>query len=158
MKEEWRPCVGFERYEVSNLGQVRNRRTKKLKKCHMVHNRLGVDFITGYETGNSIGTTAYVHILVAQAFLDKKIEGNCLVIHKDGDVLNNCVDNLEYIPYLRYFNNMRMCKKVRCVETGEVYSSIRACSRDMHISCMTISNCAKGKQDCTRKGYHFEFV
>lgn len=47
--------------------------------------------------------------------------------------------------------------KVRCVETGIVYSSINKCSKATHISKVCITKCIDGDID-SAKGLHFERV
>ena len=47
--------------------------------------------------------------------------------------------------------------RVRCIETGRVYSSIRECSRDMNISQPVLSSYLAYPVG-TVKGYHFEKI
>lgn len=63
-------------------------------------------------------------------------------------------EKMEAITELAAIKNR---KKVRCDDTGEIYSSIRAASVATGISRANISNCAHGryKQAC---GQHWSFV
>lgn len=93
MKELWKPVPDYEGlYEVSNYGRVKNSLTGQI--------------MTG--TINSYGYRVYRlskgqnrkdfkgHRMVALAFLPT-IPGKNDVNHKDGDKLNNSVDNLEWV-------------------------------------------------------------
>lgn len=90
--ETWKPVKDYEElYEVSSLGRVRAIKTNKLLK----------KFITNkyYSCGLSRkGHTKHlkVHRMVASSFIPN---GNNYpqVNHIDGDKLNNCVNNLEWV-------------------------------------------------------------
>ena len=92
MKQEiWRPVVGFEKYyEISSYGRLRSLpRLKILKIDKAVLNGYKI-----YPLRQKYGR--HIHRLVAIAFIPnprKKPQVN----HKDGDKLNNFVDNIERV-------------------------------------------------------------
>lgn len=102
--ETWRTIKGYEKYEVSNYGNVRSKdriifrkdgKTMRLNSVHLksIEDRKGYLHVSLY---NDKGIkTPPIHRLVAIAFIDN---GNNLpqVNHIDGNKKNNCVDNLEW--------------------------------------------------------------
>lgn len=105
---KWRPVVGFEgKYEVSDIGMVRSLDRRIPFKCrwgHIVMRRhagrlLGLERNTsGYfyvRLGKRL-LPSLIHGLVAAAFIGRRPAG-MQVNHKDGNKLNNCVENLEYV-------------------------------------------------------------
>lgn len=100
MNEIWKPVSINEIYEVSNYGNVRSK--DRMVSCHKVHLRKvsgkilsGTVAATGYLQFGINGKSVLAHRLVAEAFIPK-IDGNEHVNHKDGNKLNNHVDNLEW--------------------------------------------------------------
>ena len=90
-KEIWKPVVGFENYyEVSSLGNVRRKKSGRLRR---------IDFAQNYPTVllsvNGKHHTFRVHRLVAKAFLEP-VEGKSHVNHKNGNHADNRVCNLEW--------------------------------------------------------------
>lgn len=74
-------------YEASDLGEIRNRKTKRVLKQFR-----GKD---GYYRTQFDGKTRLVHREIANAFL-YAIDGKDFINHKDGDKSNNSVNNLEW--------------------------------------------------------------
>lgn len=105
MKEEWRPCKGYEGfYEVSNMGRVRSiavysakygkvieRKTPRLHKLET--SRDGYKRLTLSMYGDH--KHWFVHRLVALAFIPNP-ENLPFINHKDEDTKNNNVSNLEW--------------------------------------------------------------
>lgn len=87
MLEEWRDAPGFEgRLQVSSYGRVRSLRVLSVPPTS-----------TGYRAMKfAKERQRYVHELVAAAFIGVRPVGYD-VNHKDGNKLNNCPENLEYI-------------------------------------------------------------
>lgn len=90
MKEIWRDVPDHELYQVSNLGKVRNKKTKKILKATIEKGYSKLWFVE-----NKKKKTKYIHRLVASAFIPNP-NNYREVNHKDNDPSNNCVENLEW--------------------------------------------------------------
>lgn len=165
MMIEWRPVPEFEDlYEVSNTGEVRSlckrfgNETRILKAGVGSRGYLNV---TLCRKGQQ--KTVNIHRLVATVFIPNPDNLPC-VNHKDENKRNNAVDNLEWCSY--YDNNVygqrlvKSAKKrgipVRCIETGIVYPSSLAASRETGLHASKITLCCHGRRKTTG-GCHWEF-
>ena len=93
MIEIWKIIPGFTRYEVSNLGNLKNIKTKKILKFSLICNY----YIVSIYRDDNNRFNQRVHRLVAMAFLpNPDPENKTTVNHKDHNTLNNCVTNLEW--------------------------------------------------------------
>lgn len=90
MKEEWKILDEFPMYEISNTGKVRNKKTKKEKKQRI--NKKG-NYEVSIINKNDIQKVMNISKLVAMCFLKNPKNYN-LVYHKDGNKLNNSINNL----------------------------------------------------------------
>lgn len=95
--EQWKPVVYKNvvqgRYEVSNYGNVRNAKTKKLMKIHIKDN-LYKHILLYTDEGKQI--TCLIHRLVATAFVPGRTETRNIINHIDGNPANNHESNLEW--------------------------------------------------------------
>lgn len=92
MKEEKR-IPGFEEYSITPEGKVYSyKRKERVEKCPIIkHGYYTVQFQkNGYPYIRSIA------MLVANAFIPKPDLAK-MIRHKDGDLSNNRVDNLEWV-------------------------------------------------------------
>ncbi|UOX39211.1 HNH homing endonuclease [Enterococcus phage 47] len=120
LEGDWKPIEGFPNYSVSLKGEVVNNRTGRMLKARINHN--------GYKSLSlGAGNSFRVHRLVLSTF--SPIDGweELTVNHIDGDKLNNCLDNLEWLTLEDnkkhyYDNNKRIL--VFDDATGEVLEEV----------------------------------
>jgi hypothetical protein len=87
----WKTIEGFENYEVSDNGEVRNKKTGRVLK----NSAAPIGYLRVNLRANNQSYTRYVHRLVALNFL----EGEGEVNHIDGNKSNNNVKNLEWVSH-----------------------------------------------------------
>lgn len=109
--ELWKQIKGFSDYEISSHGNIRSiERTKKFKNGRIVHfsqkkktQRIhpGNGFLmTDLIDNSGKKKTIYPHKLVASAFIkNDHPRKNKVVIHLDGNLQNNKVENLKWSSY-----------------------------------------------------------
>ena len=167
MEEHWKVIKEFPRYEVSDLGNVRNRKTKHLKAFRTDND--------GYKkvTLMTITDRKYYHLktvhrLVAETFLGGP-HPDLQVNHKNGIKDDNRLENLEWVTPSQnvkhaYDTKLRRpsggrgpIRPVRIVETGIVYSNLKECADFIKCSPGTVSRCVRGECS-TVKGYHLEYA
>ena len=92
--EVWKDIPHYEgRYQASTLGNIRSIKRTKLTKGYISNGGYRMTCMT-----NAFGKVKYElwHRLIALTFIPQ-IEGKTDVNHKDGNKLNNSVDNLEWV-------------------------------------------------------------
>lgn len=151
MKENWKDIAGYEgAYQISNFGRVKSLEREvsirlfnigltKRKVPELI--RKQIIYKNGY-AGVQLHKQQKVklhliHRLVAQAFIPNP-ENKPEVNHKNGDKLNNCVENLEWVTASENEQHSRkvlgnVCgntpRRVRCVETRVEYDSMSDAGR-----------------------------
>lgn len=178
MEEIWKEIPGYEDYyEVSNLGNFRSKdriikyksdglRKYPGKPLKIEQMQDGYCRIVLMKDGNKVRYMC--HRLVAQTFIPI-VEGKTFINHIDGNRSNNKVSNLEWctqseneqhsINILGKTMKGKTCpKKIKCIETGVVYKSIREL-------CKTLGNgaCNEGvmkalKANRPYHNYTFELI
>ena len=90
--ESWKKIDNYDNYMISNLGNIKNiKRNKLLSPSKNTWGYLGVLL---HKNGDK--KRYQMHRLVANAFIPN-LENKKEVNHKDGNKLNNHVDNLEWV-------------------------------------------------------------
>lgn len=150
MEEIWKPVAikGFEsKYEVSNLGKVKSIGTYNTCKKGILTPMIDT---SGYEHvilfNNGIKKDISVHRLVALTFISNPEELR-YVNHKDENVRNNNVENLEWCTNaynIAYSLGKSVKQYSKKGELIEVFNTIADASKKLNIPTTNISKCCKG--------------
>lgn len=103
MTEEWRLCEMFPMYEVSNFGNVRNAKSKRLRRAADRYGHRQVLLIVVKGRKRRFATIAR---LVLMAFKPEDM-GLTKWWHIDGDKTNDHVDNIKWVTW----NELRKLRK-----------------------------------------------
>lgn len=165
--EEWKTIDGFPDYEVSIYGEVYSKRTGKILSA----GDSGQGYALVVLCDKDGMHTKKIHRLVAEAFIPNPLN-KPHVNHKDTCKRNNRVTNLEWNTVsenmkhayahglIKIPDNFGAPKrKVRIVETGQVFESISDCARYLGVNSSRnhIGDCLNGKRN-TCYGFHYEEV
>ena len=158
--EEWKLSKKYTNYEMSTKGKIRNAKTGKILKTHI--NKYGYEQVSLRH--NNKPKTLLVHKLIADTFIEGDHTG-LDIVHKNSDRTKNELANLEYktrkeIARSAFDRGTRVspnCSRIRVIETGAIFNSIRECSRIMGISESCICRCINGAMRHAN-GFHFERI
>lgn len=138
--EEWKPVVNAKNYEISNKGTVRNCVTGLVRKLAI--DRYGYNKVAITKSDGSVYYTT-AHRLVAIAWIPNDDPSKTQVNHIDGNKLNNCVENLEWVTgkeninhcFQKYLNTNTSHVKLTNLETGEIlyFKSIKELGKYLNI-------------------------
>lgn len=128
--EEWKLIEGYENYEVSSHGRVRNNKTGRILKPKIHHDgylRIGI-----YK--NNIQKFYQIHRLVGSAFIPN-LENKPQIDHIDNNPENNSVYNLRWVTY--HENNVRRecivnAKCIYYVKKKDIYQITYHCNGIRH--------------------------
>ena len=120
MEEEWRQIPGFENYQVSSQGRVRNtlnnqRALRKEPKILKHSESEDGYYRVGLCNGKGNPKLIFVHKLVALAFLSP-VEDKLFIDHIDRNNKNNTPDNLRYVNLCEQNQNRGSKGTVSCGE------------------------------------------
>lgn len=144
------PVSGFPAYTVDKRGNVYNSKGKILKPS-VSNNGYSMVSLSNRSTKHK---RFLVHRLVAMAFIPNP-NNLTQVNHIDRDKTNNNVENLEWCTPLENLLHSNVIekaskakyRKVRCVTTGKMYSSIKEATVDMGLSHSNIVACCTGRRN-----------
>ena len=144
---------GFEKYEVSNLGRVRNIKSGRILKPFPNRGGYLRHKLYGYGKKKNLP----LHRIIATAFIDNP-DGKPCVNHIDENKLNNDLSNLEWCTVKE--NNIhgtrtkrvaeKLSQKVIQLDLNDnilnVFKSMRQAERETGIDATSISACCNGKR------------
>ena len=108
--EVWKQYLDTQ-YEVSNLGNVRNKNTKAILSQEDTGNGY---LCVGLQMDNGVYKKTRVHRMVAMAFLEfQRTEERNEVDHINGNKSDNSVDNLRWCTHKENMNNPVTRRKIR---------------------------------------------
>ena len=167
--ELWKDIPGYEgKYQISDCGNVKSlSREHPCRKCNEERIMKPTIQRNGYLRvmlwKNGARTWYSVHRMVAEAFIPNP-ENKEQVNHKDGNKRNNNTTNLEWLTpqeNVRHsfdvLGRKARTRKVRCVETGEVFDSLKEVTEKMGIDYRHIPCCCNGRREKTG-GYHWRYA
>jgi predicted XRE-type DNA-binding protein len=134
--QQARPLQGFDKYLITETGSIIVKATQQVRKLQT--DKQGYAFIVllnDSKDGNKYASKS-VHRLVALEFLanpDNKPEVN----HIDGNKLNNCVTNLEWVTRKE---NMKHAKEHGLLPQGEKHSQAKLKEKEVREICSHLVN------------------
>lgn len=148
--EEWKILnKPYDSYAVSNYGNVKNIKTNTIKKSFVRYD----GYMQVALSLNGKNKTFKVHRLVAEMFLDNKNMLPC-VNHKDGNKINNHIENLEWVThsqnnYHAVANGLVKSIPIKIIDTSNnneyTFHSITQGSKFIKADKRLISKIIKGK-------------
>ena len=164
--ENWKTIENVTNYEVSDLGQIRNTKTNYILKGRLSKSGYLQVSLTDKETKKQ--KNYYIHRLVAIYFLEN-LDNKREVNNKDGNKLNNNVDNLEWVtPSENQKHRQKILGKTKTSQRKigkfnknhvliEEYPSIVDAAKSFGKSRVNIDNALQGKQK-TAYGFIWEYL
>lgn len=144
--------VGYEGlYAVTSCGKVWSYRRKKFLKPQK--DRYG--YLRVFLCKDGKQKMFKLHRLVALAYIPNP-QNLKTVDHINGNKEHNYINNLRWMSLTDNIRKERN-KKVRCIETNEVFDSIKIAAKEKGANEENISKVCYGERKTTG-GYHFEFV
>lgn len=162
MTEIWKDTIQDADYQVSNLGKIYSTKSDMILKCNGLR--------SGYKYFGNGKKSFKIHRVVAMAFIkndEPKIK--TFVNHKDGNKLNNHLDNLEWTTPSKNVQHAvdtglititkRRVHQISIL-TGEIiatFESLKEAKEKTDVSDTGIAKCCKGSRQ-TAGGYKWEFA
>ena len=113
MNETWKQVIGYDMYQVSNLGRIRNKNTGKVLKP--AYQPSGYTIVCLRKDGKN--NTEPVRRIVMNAFNPIDNSNKYDIIHIDNDKTNNAVYNLKWVTRkYNMANNNSVSTELKCLK------------------------------------------
>lgn len=148
----WKPIEGYEKYFISNTGEVKSSKYKEERILKKQISTKGYYYIS--LSKNGIVKKQHIHRLVAKTFIPNPDNKIC-VNHKDGNKLNNFIDNLEWNTYSEnnqhaYDNGLKTDNRKVIISKNGItlsFNSVSKAAKHIGVQSTAISRVAKGKRN-----------
>ena len=154
-KQTWVPAKSYEGlYEINESSEVRslsNRNYQKIMPKRI--DRAG--YWTVRLSKNGKDSTVYIHRLLGFAFLENP-SNKCCINHIDGNKLNNCISNLEWVTHAENMKHAYQlglvvsfpgrCKRIIDHCSGATFESIKKAAEYYLIPYSTCKNYLNGNR------------
>lgn len=159
----WRQLGGYNGvYSINQFGNVRNNTTGKI----LAPAKTSTGYLCVSLCKNGKQKTHLVHRMVAKCFVEKNDDSYNVVNHLDGDKLNNYYKNLEWCSQKMNLYHAKVVlrrtiglekKRVKCLNTGEIFESISMASTIKKINYGNIVSVLSGRR-LTAGGLFWEYI
>jgi len=129
MQKEWKNIEDFPNYEISNYGEIRNKKTDKILKAWSTER--GYPRVDLCKDGNK--KPYRIHRLVTKYFVPNP-QNKTYVNHKDGNKKNNRADNLEWCTAKENTTHAiknGLLKPINFYQKGENHPNARLSNKDV---------------------------
>lgn len=155
-QDYWKPIKDYPHLLISRAGKVWTTTYNRELHPHLTNR----GYLRVNLSKDKTVKRASVHRLVAEAFIPNP-NNLPTVDHIDGNKLNNCVENLQWLSQSdncrkSIKNATKPNKPIFCIETGKVYKSKAEAARRLHIPSATMSSLLKGEYNHYH-GLHFVY-
>jgi hypothetical protein len=116
----WKPYPECDKYLVSNTGEIKNKKTDRLM---MGSKQNGYRFVNLYIDNSTPKMNRLIHRMVAQTFLEN-VDKKPVVNHKDTNILNNHIDNLEWVTYKENMNTFETKQNLKKGKNSKIILQI----------------------------------
>jgi hypothetical protein len=162
-RENWMTVDGYDNYEVSDYGRVRNVTTERILKPRKSGNYY---YTVGlYKQGKS--KTITIHKLFGSAFLPPRKNNKMVLDHIDRNRFNNKASNLRWVTYSQNNQNKTKQKGTSSVykgccwnkSNGKWHCRIRINGKQTHLGYFSDEiDCAKKYNEAAKKYQDFPLL
>ncbi len=165
----WKEYPECKKYLVSNTGEIKNKKTNRIMMGSKVN---GYRFMTLFIDKNTPKLNRLAHRMVAETFLENP-DKKPVVNHKNTNILDNHVNNLEWVTYKENMNTEETIKNLKKgknskiilqidIESGKImnqFDGINDCEKKIGFhSCWSICNYYHNKDNKYRRTYQKKYI